>query len=161
MVEALNILVELTAENVRYVLCGGLAVNIYGIPRVTADIDLVLDLEKDNINSFLKVLHKHNYIKSLPIELDMLIDKAIRKKFLVEKNLIAYSFHSTLRSVTILDVIVNCPYSFEEIWKEKETRTTSKGSIYLISINQLIGMKEIADRIQDKKDIEALLKLKK
>jgi hypothetical protein len=42
----------LPTHNVRYLLCGGLAVNIYGVPRMTADIDLILDFDEDNLKQF-------------------------------------------------------------------------------------------------------------
>jgi len=41
--EYLQLFKKLSEEQVRYLICGGLAVNIYGIPRMTADIDLLLD----------------------------------------------------------------------------------------------------------------------
>ena len=40
---------QLEKQKIRYLLCGGMAVNIYGIPRMTADIDLLLDFNEDNI----------------------------------------------------------------------------------------------------------------
>jgi hypothetical protein len=39
---------ELYINNVRYLVCGGLAVNIYGIPRMTADVDFEI-LWKDKV----------------------------------------------------------------------------------------------------------------
>jgi hypothetical protein len=42
----------LNQYNVKYLVCGGLAVNIYGIPRMTADIDLLLDFEESNVLNF-------------------------------------------------------------------------------------------------------------
>ena len=42
----------LNQYNVKYLVCGGLAVNIYGIPRMTADIDLLLDFEDNNISNW-------------------------------------------------------------------------------------------------------------
>jgi len=40
----ISVLDELRQANVRYVLVGGLAVLLHGIDRLTADIDLVIDL---------------------------------------------------------------------------------------------------------------------
>ena len=65
---------ELSQNKVRYLVCGGLAVNVYGIPRTTADIDLLLDFEENNILSFEKVVTSQNYKPLLPIKLNSLID---------------------------------------------------------------------------------------
>ena len=42
----------LNQYKVNYLICGGMAVNIYGIPRMTADIDIILDFEENNISNF-------------------------------------------------------------------------------------------------------------
>jgi len=44
--EYLKLFEQLQQHDIRYMLCGGLAVNVYGIPRMTADIDIVLDFEE-------------------------------------------------------------------------------------------------------------------
>jgi hypothetical protein len=41
---------------IRSLVCGGLAVNIYGVPRMTADIDLLLDFEPENLSRFEQIL---------------------------------------------------------------------------------------------------------
>lgn len=38
---------NLNKKKVRYVVIGGIAVNLHGIPRATADLDLMVDLEKE------------------------------------------------------------------------------------------------------------------
>ena len=40
----LTVLFEFQERNIRYVLVGGLAVLLHGVDRLTADIDLVVDL---------------------------------------------------------------------------------------------------------------------
>lgn len=40
---------KLNEEGVRYVLIGGFAINYYGFPRATEDIDLLIDPSIDNI----------------------------------------------------------------------------------------------------------------
>lgn len=54
---------SLNNKSVRYLLCGGLAVNLYGIPRMTADIDLIIDWDEKNVELFEDVL-KENRFKS-------------------------------------------------------------------------------------------------
>lgn len=40
---------ELNEAMIDYLVTGGLAVNFYGIPRLTYDIDLMMLLQQDNI----------------------------------------------------------------------------------------------------------------
>ena len=46
---------QLNANHVRYLVVGGVAVNLYGIERATADIDMVLALNKENLRKFIEV----------------------------------------------------------------------------------------------------------
>jgi predicted translin family RNA/ssDNA-binding protein len=80
----------LQLRKVKYLLCGGLAVNIYGIPRMTADIDLLLEFNSENIERFTKAIESLKYSNLVPIELKTLVDVEIRKKLISEKNLVAY-----------------------------------------------------------------------
>jgi len=44
-----EVLEALHRDNVRYVLVGGLSVNLHGVPGTTQDIDLVISMEKENV----------------------------------------------------------------------------------------------------------------
>jgi len=157
--EYLQIFKLLYEHNIRYLICGGLAVNIYGIPRMTVDIDLVLDLNSENIESFVEVLSKLGYKPQLPVNLVTLADKKIREDLKNDKNLIAYSFYNPSKDFMQLDVLIDVPLSFDELWATKETRQVSSFSVYLVSVEQLIKMKEYSNRVQDKNDILQLSKL--
>ena len=52
----LNVLDALGKEKVNYILVGGLAVIIYGMPRLTQDIDIFVEMEPQNINKLQKAL---------------------------------------------------------------------------------------------------------
>ena len=47
--EVQQIAEALNNANVRYVVAGGLAVVAYGYLRLTMDVDLVIDLERENL----------------------------------------------------------------------------------------------------------------
>jgi hypothetical protein len=40
---------SLNQVTIRYMVAGGIAVNLYGIERATADIDLIVELEKERV----------------------------------------------------------------------------------------------------------------
>jgi predicted nucleotidyltransferase len=150
---------KLDENDVRYLICGGLAVNLYGVTRMTADIDLLLDLTVDNIQQFQSVIRALNFFPVLPLPMKLLADDIKRLSLIEEKNLIAYSFYNSVKGFMNIDVIIDIPNSFDELWKRKETRTIDDYLIYILSIEDLIKLKEFANREQDKNDILMLRKM--
>jgi len=112
--EYLKLFKLLDAKEVRYLLCGGLAVNIYGIPRMTADIDIILDFEDENLLRFEEITKLISYDAVLPFSIKQMVNKEVRNSFIKEKNLIAYSYFNNLKNVMSLDVLVDVPIPFNE-----------------------------------------------
>jgi predicted nucleotidyltransferase len=158
MIEVQQLLHNLSQRKVRYLLCGGLAVNIYGVQRSTGDIDILLDFEEENVNSFLSAVKVLHYVNSLPLRLEELVDEAARRKQIDERNLIAYSFYNTLKGRMALDVLVDVPIPFEELWSRQEERDYEGTMVRLVSRGDLIRLKEYAGREQDRQDIILLSK---
>jgi len=48
-------------RKLRYVMVGGIAVSVYGYPRSTQDIDLIVGHEKLDINNFCEYLSKNEF----------------------------------------------------------------------------------------------------
>jgi hypothetical protein len=156
----LKIFEQLHQHNVRYLLCGGLAVNIYGVPRMTADIDLILDFERENLKQFEICVVNALYQSQLPISLSLLSDKQERIKLIQDKNLIAFSFFNTKANVMSMDVLIDVPILFEELWERKSSRQYDDITIHIVHIDDLIRLKEYSNRKQDKEDIYLLSQLK-
>jgi len=53
-----QVLAALEQEKVRYVIVGGVALNLMGLPRATLDLDLFVKPEEDNIERLKKALHR-------------------------------------------------------------------------------------------------------
>lgn len=159
--EYIDIFEQLQKRNVRYLICGGLAVNIYGIPRMTADIDLLLDFEEENIASFEAALKFLNYVASVPVALKSLVNKSDREKIVREKNMIVYSFYNSRSGCASLDVLIDVPLTFDELWKEREIRNNNNLNLNLVSLHHLIELKKYSNRKQDNDDIILLSKLLK
>jgi len=152
---------ELYQQKVSYLICGGLAVNIYGIPRMTADIDLLVDLTAENIEKFDEVMKSLNYQPVLPIKIQSVVDEKDRKEMIQHKNLIAFSFYNPANNIMNVDVLIDTPFLFNELWENKVTRKADETELYLVSVDDLIKMKEYANRVQDKQDIIFLKKFTK
>ncbi len=44
---------KLQQRHVRYLVAGGLAMNLHGVPRMTMDVDLVLAFDHENLSAFI------------------------------------------------------------------------------------------------------------
>jgi hypothetical protein len=65
----IDLLKSLYDNNIEYLIVGGVAVNLHGVPRATFDFDLVISTDKSNILALLKVLGEgiiyHPFLKIL------------------------------------------------------------------------------------------------
>ena len=110
---------KLQKFEVRYVVCGGLAVNLHGIPRMTADVDIIIDLTVDNLKRFEDCTTEINYQLSVPVKIVDLSDEIKRKNLIESKNLIALSFFNYDKNFLALDVVIHFPIPFDELWNQR------------------------------------------
>jgi len=92
-----------------------LAVNIYGIPRMTADIDILLDFNEENLEKFKSTIKQLKYQSMILLSIKTFVSKKEREKAITEKELIAYSYFNSVSNYMNLDVLLDTPFDFEEI----------------------------------------------
>src|SRR5438445_13824117 len=72
----------LAAANVRYIVVGGVAVVLHGYPRLTADLDLVVALQPDNVRAALSALAALGYRPPAPVMAEDLANKTVRRHWI-------------------------------------------------------------------------------
>jgi len=143
--ELLQITQCLDQDGIDYALCGGLAVAAHGYPRLTKDIDLLI--QPSEVNSSHVALLKINYdLNSGLIPFDIGTERE-RRVYRISK--------AEGRDLVTLDLIVVTPI-LQEIWNMRESVEIDSKAIKIVSKEGLIKMKRIAGRLQDLADIEAL-----
>jgi hypothetical protein len=157
--EISQLIKTLSKYDVHYLLCGGLAVIIYGVPRMTTDIDLVLSFNENNLDKFDRALKELGYQNRIPVPLKSLADSKERTEVVKTKNLIAYSYFSNTGAMTV-DVLLDMPVAFDDLWARKEIRSQGAYEVYMVSFDDLILLKTYSNRDQDKEDISLLKKLR-
>jgi hypothetical protein len=150
---------ELAKEDVKYVIVGGIAVNLLGVPRFTADLDLVVALDEKNVLKFANCMSRLGFRPKVPVTAEMFADPKNRESWIKEKNMIVFSFWRPKRPYEVIDVFVKEPIPFDELWSERERIALENIKISVVSIRHLIKLKRQANRLQDASDIEALKKL--
>ena len=147
-------------EKVNYLLVGGLAVNLYGVPRVTQDIDLIISTDKKNVLSIVKVLGGLGYVPRLPVKPEELADSEKVRDWIDNRNLKAFSFNHGTDPFKVVDILLDHPLNFDQARRRRSVRSVRDIEIYLASMDDLIEMKEQSGRSQDISDVEMLRKVK-
>lgn len=142
-------------------VAGGIAVNLYGIERATADIDIVLKLDEKNVSKFIRVAKKLGLKPKVPVRLEDFIDNDKRKAWIKDKGLTVFSLYDPKNPFFLLDIFVEMPFDFNEVYKLREKIKFEDTTIPLVPMEQLIKMKEKSDRPQDRADIYYLKKIMK
>jgi hypothetical protein len=150
---------SLNNETVRYIVAGGIAVNLYGIERATADIDIILKLDEKNIPKFINVAKRLLLKPKIPVQLDDFIDEAKRKEWIVNKGMMVFSLYDPKNPFFLLDIFIAVPFNFDEVYKQRKKIKFEDTVIPVIPIQELIKMKEESGRPQDRADVFYLRKI--
>lgn len=147
----------LNNANIRYIIAGGLAVNAHGYLRFTADIDLVIALDQENIIQAFKVLAEIGYTTQVPVTANQFADQKLRQQWISEKGMQVLNFWSETHKETALDIFVSEPFEFDEEYNHCMEGELLPGlTTRFVSIPTLIKMKEVANRARDIDDIQHL-----
>jgi hypothetical protein len=154
----LDLFRALREAGVRYLVTGGVAMNLHGVPRMTADIDLFVDLEETNAGSFLTVMKSLAFSPAVPVPPEGLADPAERSRWRSEKNMVVLTFTCPQRPAVAIDVFVVEPLPFEATYLRRKTVYAEQGTLEIpvVGEDDLIAMKARSGRLQDLSDIEAL-----
>ncbi len=151
---------HLNDAGVRYLVAGGFAANMYGVPRMTQDIDLIVEFEKENLLKLENTIKSLGFTERVPVLARDLWNIAYRKKLREEKNMLAFTYHDPRKSQVEIDIILDQPFTFEELWAKQESRSSGDGTLMrLVSVDQLIAMKNAVGRSQDMFDVIHLKRL--
>ena len=152
-----TIIQALNEAGVRYLVVGGLAVVAHGYVRFTADVDLVLDFDEENLRRAMEVFAGLGFRPRAPVPLHQFADTEIRRGWIRDKGLTVFSLFSDDHPLTEVDLFVADPFGFDEVYARRVTLAVAPGvEATFVGFNDLVGMKRAAGRPQDLSDIEQL-----
>ena len=109
-----TILSALNDANVRYLIVGGLAVVAHGYVRFTQDIDLVIQLERENVLRAMNALTAIGYRPLIPVDAAQFADETLRQQWRDEKGMIVFQLLDPHRESTRIDIFVSEPFVFAQ-----------------------------------------------
>ncbi len=145
---------RLSGEKIKYVVIGGIAAIIHGVPRATFDLDIVLQFSPSNIKKFNKILNEFNLFPIVPINPLELLDKKKRNEWIKKKNAKVINFRDP-KNIFNLDVVLI--YDYNKLKKIEIEIEEAKFEV--IDKDELIRIKNKAGRDIDIRDVKNLKEL--
>ncbi len=128
-------------HEVKYVIIGGIAAILHGVPRATLDLDILIEATIDNGKRLLDALLEARLGTASLISVDELLAHEI----------------TIFRDRVRIDVQIVTPgLRFEDAWQNRETMEYQDQEFYVASRDDLIASKRAAGREVDLEDVRLL-----
>jgi hypothetical protein len=156
-----DILIALCDEGLDYIVCGGIAVVLHGVERLTMDIDISIDFESGNVRRLITAMETLGLNPRVPVAVEGLCDETTRKRWMHEKGAVVFSFIDPDRPYRQLDVFLESPIPYASLRKSAVSIELDGRTVMIASIDDLVAMKSAikAPRQKDEEDIAALIRI--
>ena len=150
---------RLEDAGVRYLVVGGIAVNLHGVSRLTHDVDLMLALDPENLRRFVAVAKRYSFKPVAPVEVEDLADPEKVRDWIENKRMLAFGLRPQNPVEPIVDILVKPPVDFEEAYSRRVVADVEGQKIAVASVVDIITMKTGTGRAKDQDDIAMLKRL--
>jgi len=145
-------------SEVRFVVAGGAAMLLYGIKRMTLDLDIAVARDQANLERFISTLRELKFIPRAPLPAETILNSAVIERLVEEKNALVFSFWCPDAPYTQIDMFLTRENSFDLLMSDARIVSVSGRTVLVASRLKLIEMKCSVKPIRDKdlSDIRAL-----
>ena len=128
-------------NDVKYVIIGGIAVALHGVPRATFDLDILIEATTDNAQRLLTALAEAGFGTAAMTSAEDIVAHEITV------------FSDRVR----IDVQTSTPgIDFKDAWTRKKTITYQEQDFFVLSKDDLIASKRASGREVDLEDVRLL-----
>lgn len=146
----------LNAAGARYVVVGGLATLLHGYARLTADVDLAVDLAPEEVRKTIRALGEKGFRPQVPVSAERFADPAVREEWFAEKHMRAFSLVDPTNPMRVVDLLLKPEVPFDELLARSQEALVGTTKVRIASLDDLILLKRHAGRPQDLTDLEQL-----
>lgn len=128
-------------RGVRYVVIGGIAAVLYGVPRATFDLDILIEASHENAEQLLLAL----------------LDAQFGSAALTTAEEVLANEITVFKDRVRIDVQTSTPgLTFEQAWQRKEAMIYQGTEFFVVAKSDLIAAKLAAGRAKDLEDVRQL-----
>lgn len=136
-----RVFASLEKNDVRYLVIGGIAAVLHGVPRATFDLDILVQATPDNVARLLQALDEAGLGTASLTTVQGLLDHEI----------------SVFEDYVRIDVQTRTPgIRFDEAWQNREVMEYHGQKLFVTSREDLIASKRAAGRKVDLEDVRLL-----
>ncbi len=158
--EVIDLIKDLDAAGVRYLVVGGMAVIAHGFSRGTEDVDLVIAPGAENAALLISLLTRRGHRPRAPVNPLDFTDPAKRESWIRDKHMLAFTMLRPRPEAPDVDIFLREPFDFEQEWGQSARYSLGPdASIPIISLETLLRMKDEAGRDKDVFDALMLRKI--
>lgn len=128
-------------NEVRYIVIGGIAAILHGVPRATFDLDILIKATRNNVEKLLAAL----------------LEAGLGTAALTTPEEILNNEITVFKDQVRIDVQTFTPgITFEKAWKNRKSIEYSGQVLFIVSREDLISSKKASGRKVDLEDVEIL-----
>ena len=136
-----NVFRSFQEHEVRYVVIGGIAAILHGVPRATFDLDILIDPTLDNTRRLLEALAQ----------------AGLGTASLTTPEAVLANELTIFKDRVRVDVLTTAPgLAFQRAWTERQTMAYQGQAFFVLSKENLIASKRATGRAVDLEDVRLL-----
>ena len=128
-------------HEVKYLVIGGIAAILHGIPRTTFDLDILIEATPQNAQHLLDAL----LAAGLGTAALTTVDSLLAHEITIFKDRVRIDVQTSTPGLT-----------FQEAWGRKETMNYQGQEFFVVSLPDLLASKRAAGRAKDLEDVRLL-----
>lgn len=136
-----NVFESFRSHDVKYLVIGGIAAVLHGVPRATFDLDILIEAVPENAAQLLTALEQAGFATATMVSADELLAREI----------------TIFRDRVRIDVQTRTPgIDFASAWQRRRPMTFQGVTLLVLSKEDLIASKRAAGRPRDLEDLKVL-----
>lgn len=136
-----NVFASFQKNEVKYLVIGGIAAVLYGVPRATFDLDVLIEPSAENVERLLKAM----------------TEAGLGTAALTSVNDVLATEITIFTDRVRLDVQTSTPgVVFKEAWERRVTMNYRGQTLEVVSLSDLIASKRASGRDVDLEDVRIL-----
>src|SRR3989338_209407 len=121
-----RLLKQLNTKKIRYLVIGGVAVNLHGFNRTTGDLDILISLDSVNIKKLIELIKSLKWKPRIPVKVEEFADIKMRKAWIKKKGMKVFYVYNPKKEFEHLDIMVENRINFESAYRNKKVRSEER-----------------------------------